>query len=231
MALRDLSQHLPGGYPGSGRGLDNFPKFSPDGQSIAFRTNRNGGEEVYVMDANGTNKINVTNHSALDLEFDWSPDGAQIVFTRLVQETYVIYVINTNGSGLVQVTNSSINSRYAAWSPDGTRIAYSRLITSGNTSFWQVVVRSLVDNTTAIISDSTQVAVFPQWSKDSKRIYYNIQRVGLGVRAVDASYNKILVGHFPRSLSWSPDGKEFLDADSLGITAVNADLTSMRRLS
>src|SRR5437867_9121346 len=49
--LQNLSQHPKGGYPGIGNGWDSAPQFSPDGNLIAFQTNRQGNQELYVMQA------------------------------------------------------------------------------------------------------------------------------------------------------------------------------------
>ena len=47
------------------------PAWSPDGTKIAFTSDRDGNSEIYVMDANGANQINITNNSAADLKPDW----------------------------------------------------------------------------------------------------------------------------------------------------------------
>ena len=58
--------------------------WSPDGQKIAFASQRDGNSEIYVMDANGSNQTNVTNNPASDFgDPTWSPDSAQITRSRL----------------------------------------------------------------------------------------------------------------------------------------------------
>ncbi len=50
---------------------DSFPAWSPDGQRIAFTTNRDGNQEIYVMNNNGSDPINFTRNPAEDLHPTW----------------------------------------------------------------------------------------------------------------------------------------------------------------
>ena len=63
-------------------GFDGFPRWSPNGEQIAFesRRDRNGNANVYVMDADGRRPRALTTHLAYDGQPSWSPDGSQILF-------------------------------------------------------------------------------------------------------------------------------------------------------
>jgi Tol biopolymer transport system component len=56
-------------------------QWSPDGTRIAFDSTRSGNREVWVMDADGTDLQNVSDHAGQDYAPSWSPDGSEIVFT------------------------------------------------------------------------------------------------------------------------------------------------------
>src|SRR5215470_3051334 len=60
---------------------DIYPRFSPDGNWIAFSSNREGNYDVYVIPASGGKPRQLTYHSADDNVVGWSPDGKRIVFT------------------------------------------------------------------------------------------------------------------------------------------------------
>jgi TolB protein len=57
------------------------PAWSPDGSRIAFDTTRDGNREVYVINADGTGLVNVSNDPSTDYAPAWSPDGTQLSFT------------------------------------------------------------------------------------------------------------------------------------------------------
>ncbi len=52
-------------------GNDLNPVWSPDGKKIAFQSNRDGNLEIYIMNADGSEQLNITNHSANDYNPDW----------------------------------------------------------------------------------------------------------------------------------------------------------------
>jgi DNA-binding winged helix-turn-helix (wHTH) protein len=60
--------------------MDCEPAWSPDGSRMAFWSNRDGGKEIYVMDANGSNVKRLTNNLADDVNPTWSPDGLKILY-------------------------------------------------------------------------------------------------------------------------------------------------------
>jgi Tol biopolymer transport system component len=66
-------------YPLSSRST--APAWSPDGSRIAFQSTRSGNHEIWVMDADGSDPVNVSQSPGADTEPAWSPDGGQITFT------------------------------------------------------------------------------------------------------------------------------------------------------
>ena len=59
---------------------DEQPRWSPDGQRLAFRSNRSGSYNLYVMDADGRNLRRLTDHAGNDYDPSWLPDGESVVF-------------------------------------------------------------------------------------------------------------------------------------------------------
>ncbi len=121
-----------------GQGHSEFPSWSPDGSQIAFhRYVPNGQGDIYVMDANGSNKRNVTNSSTGDWWPSWHPDGDRIAFHTIEQGIpFYISTINTDGSGRQEMLKSgSIFFRNPSWSPDGSRLAFQCNI---NSTIWEI---------------------------------------------------------------------------------------------
>ena len=91
---------------------------------IVFATVRFDNYEIYVMDADGKNQENLTNHPVDDNDPDWSPDGQKIAFVSWRDENNEIYMIGADGQGLERVTHDFPSQQNPSFSPDGRRIAY-----------------------------------------------------------------------------------------------------------
>ncbi len=96
---------------------DSTPEWSPDGTRIVFTRNLGGaaGNEVFVMNADGSNQVNLSNNSRFptagfnyDAIPSWSPDGTKIAFTS-TRDTgdFEVYRMNADGSGVTRITFAS----------------------------------------------------------------------------------------------------------------------------
>ena len=88
---------------------------------IAFTSNRDGNEEIYLMNDDGTNQVNLTNNPAPDWYPNWSPDGQNIVFSSSRdasgENDENIYSMNADGSNVERLTFGPGWSGFASWSP------------------------------------------------------------------------------------------------------------------
>ena len=66
---------------------------------IAFESNRDGNLEIYSMNPDGSDQVNLTNDPAEDPDPVWSPDGTRIAFVTASEGHRNIYVMNADGSG------------------------------------------------------------------------------------------------------------------------------------
>ena len=60
---------------------DEQPRWSPDGRRVAFKSNRSGSYNLYVMNADGSNVVRLTDHGLNDHDPTWLPDGESLVFS------------------------------------------------------------------------------------------------------------------------------------------------------
>ena len=135
-----------GGTPrriSEGLSWDVQPRFSPDGSRIAFTSDRGGGDNIWVMNADGSDKRQVTKEDfRLVNQPSWSPDGRFIAAkkhytTERSAGTGEVWLYHVTGGGGVQVVERA-NERLQkelgepTFAPDGSAIYYTRNTTPGN---------------------------------------------------------------------------------------------------
>ncbi len=126
----------------SGIPWDMQPRYSPDGRFIAFTSDRGGGDNIWVMDRDGSNPRQVTKESFRLLNSPaWTPDGQYIAarkhFTSRrslgAGEIWLYHRTGGDGVQLVARPNDQKDLGEPAFSPDGRYLYYSRDATPGST--------------------------------------------------------------------------------------------------
>lgn len=104
-----------------------MPAWSPDGEQIVFAATAVGGLQLFVMDVDGSNRVQLTVAPGSSSDPTWTPDG-RIAFTgrRDVESDGEIYVMNRDGSGVTPLTSGLGNDRTPNWSRDGARVVFMR---------------------------------------------------------------------------------------------------------
>ena len=103
---------------------DRGAEYSPDGQKIAFVSERSGFWEVYVCDRDGRNQFQLTNFSGpIGGAPAWSPDGSRIAYDSRIEGSSHIYVTSSTGGRATKLTNDYDTMPY--WSRDGKWIYYT----------------------------------------------------------------------------------------------------------
>jgi eukaryotic-like serine/threonine-protein kinase len=197
-----------------------------------------GNEEIYVMNADGTDQRRLTHSNTADNHPAVSPDGRMIAFTSQRAGGFDIFVMNADGTGQRQLTRFSdrgLGALGPTWSPDGKRIAF-------HTRVKRIDLYTInVDGTGLTrVTDDAAPELTPSWSPDGRRIVFSgglRQRFEIYVIDVDGRNRRRLtfneaMDHNPE---WSPDGRRIAfhsDRDGdMEIYVMNADGSNPVRLT
>jgi len=104
---------------------DDSPAWSPDGKTIAFVSDRDGGKlEIFVMAADGSNQRSLTQGPNGETPV-WSPDGERIAYVGGTRKTPTIQVMNADGSSSRAVVRDTTYIGGLSWSPDGHKLSFA----------------------------------------------------------------------------------------------------------
>ena len=218
---------------------DKHPCWSPDGKKIAFvGKDRDSNLDIFVMNADGTGKKNLTNNPGRYLSLRWSPDGKKIAFQLGGYDKYAIYVMNTDGSEQIRLTNNRANDGGPCWSPDGKRIVFW----SDRNGQKEIYIMNADGSEEKRVTNNSAYDGSPCWSPDGKKIVFTSDRDKKYINQVyiinaDGSEEKKITNNFgyDGNPCWSPDGKKIAfvsDRDGNNeIYVMKADGSDQRRLT
>jgi Tol biopolymer transport system component/predicted Ser/Thr protein kinase len=195
---------------------DVSPTYSPDGKRIAFESARTGNQEIWSVDSNGRDAVQVTNFAGPTVGTPrWSPDGTKIAFDSRKYENADIFVIGANGGEAVRITSEPSDEILPAWSSDGKWIFFISNRT-GQHEIWKApagggpavqVTRDGAFNLRSVPGEP--------W------LYYRGPNTTLFRMAQDGGKpEKLIEGLWGRN--WSPFGNQLLIYDNAGLYVVNA---------
>jgi Tol biopolymer transport system component len=208
------------GPPGKG------PVLSPDGTRIAYIGSGapEGIEALYVMNADGTNLVRLTDTPDESDNFPvWSPDSTRVSFSSHRQESNDSFVrtINADGTNLVTISPPGSHNDFPAWSPDGARVSFLRRTyddLGNNTSANVYVVNADGSNPVRFDNAANEWDGAAVWSPDGARLAFlranssPSQMADLyTIRPDGSDLRRLTTGQmaFEGSIiQWSPDGSK-----------------------
>ena len=205
---------------------------------ISFSSNRMGNFDIYVIDTNGENLRNLTNHPARDYIAAWAPNGRAFAFVSERDGNAEIYLMKLNETEPRRLTNRPESDIFPAWSPDGNWIAFtSRKRNTTSRSIYKIDVNG--EHLQQLTAEKGYTSG-PAWSPDGEQIVFSTIRDNIGgiyVMDADGKRRRRIViaeqhsGGYP---CWSPDGQQIAYTVSLmgsGIYIMDVDGQNPHRVS
>jgi len=147
---------------------DTMPVWSPDGDRLAFQSNRNGGPDIYLLDLATRAVSRLTHDGADNAPYAWSPDGTQIAFTAVYGGPPDIYVMDADGSNVRRLTRGQAVNSAPTWSPDGERLVF----VSDRDGDAELYVVDIEGGHAARVTNNTTEDRSPAWSPDGDRLAF-----------------------------------------------------------
>jgi len=200
---------------------DARPRYSPDGRTIVFESNRSGSVELWLMNSDGSNQRRLTFSPASghgNGAANFSPGGDQIVYqtTRTPGNSFDIWRIDVDGTNDTPLVTSPVEDSLPSWSPNGDKIAFSTRQVDPATDVHLINP----DGTGSVdITNSPGEDSWPVWSPDGTMIAFHSRLhdpVGEEIYRINANgtgRTQLTTNPPPTNSSafdifpfWSPDG-------------------------
>jgi len=163
----------------SPKGQEMFPKFSPDGQKIAFSGNYDGNTDVYIVGVDGGTPERLTHHSSSDLVVEWYPDGKHILYRSgmISPSSRFNRFFKQSIDGGLPETLALPYGELGSFSPDGNRMVFQFI--SRELRTWKryrggmasdIWLYDFVNNTSEKITDFAGTDAVPMWHENT--IYF-----------------------------------------------------------
>jgi TolB protein len=124
--------------------IDTSPSFSPNGQQIAFNSDRGGTPQIYVMGANGGGAHRISYGAGRYMTPVWSPRGDFIAFTKQSGGQFHIGIMRPDGSDERILTGSYLDEG-PTWAPNGRVLMFFREAQGGSSKLWTVDVTGRIE--------------------------------------------------------------------------------------
>lgn len=156
------------------------PKYSPNGNKILFETQIGNDSHIFVMNADGTNEVQLTNFTNTNGVYtgdaSWNADGSKIIFqtNKDTDGGSGIYIMNTDGSNVVRVIHTTVGEgeQNPKFSPNGTKILFETQIGDNSHIF---VMNVDGTNETQLTNFTNSNGVYTgdaSWSADGTKIVF-----------------------------------------------------------
>lgn len=142
--------------------------WSPDGRRLATRLRDGRIWDIYLVDADGSQVVNLTNDSFVDRAPSWSPDGSRVAYVSNHDARSEIFVIDSQGGPATQLTDNTALDETPNWSPDGTQIVFA----SNRDGDFEIYVMNADGTDQRRLTNSPREEFYPEWSPNGEHIAF-----------------------------------------------------------
>ena len=178
---------------------------SPDGERIAFDSDREGERAVYIADSDGRNVHRVSGPGFAAIP-SWSPDGRTLAYVRAEADrprVWNLWTTDLETGDERRLTSYRVGQPWgASWFPDGRRVAYSHET--------RLVIMDLATGKERVFPSPIKGRLVrtPAVSPDGSRILFQVYRDGAWlIDLKDGSMRRVLSDPSAEEYTWSPDGR------------------------
>jgi TolB protein len=173
---------------------------------IAFISNRDGNDELYMMDYDGANQTRITFNKMIDYMPAWSHDGKKIAYTSYRKGNADLYILSLYEGSISAVSTQGTNFS-AAFSPDGKKLAFCSTM-DGNA---EIYVANADGTNIKRLTFNKAIDTAPTWSPTSREIAFTSDRGGSPqIYIMDAEGSNVrrvsFGGEYNDAPAWSPTG-------------------------
>ncbi|NBR71653.1 MAG: biopolymer transporter Tol [Proteobacteria bacterium] len=185
------------------------PKFSPDGNKIAYSSDKSGYRDTYVIDLPSKKRSIVAQFPGQNTGASFSPDGSTLALSLSKFGNPEICTIPSSGGQPTRLTNTRGTDCSPSWSPDGTKIVY----VSDERGSPGLYILPATGGTPEKLNTESSYTTEPDWSPDGKKIAYSITSGGgqIGVYDIDSKKARIVSrGSGLESPSWTRNSRHLV---------------------
>lgn len=141
-----------------------MPAWSPDGKQVVYVSDKDGEQNVYLMDIASGSVTRLSNHEVGDINPVWSVDGSQILFVAerdipLVTGTLQFYLVNPDGSEMRPFTENDTFTGGLRYSPEGGQVVYM----SNEDGSWHIYVKDADGTNVHRVTEGDSNNLYPIW--------------------------------------------------------------------
>ena len=190
---------------------------APTTPKILFTSTRDGNREIYMMNPDGSEQVNLTQHPASDMDAVWSPRGDKILFVSIDNGTRVrdLYVMDPDGSNVRRVFKRKAKGRRErpTWSPDGKQFTYSYV--DWDRGEFGLYLGTFGEEDAELLPYGSS----PEWSPDGSEIAYSIShQFGARLTFMDVRTRKLEQPLPDKALQWQENPSWSAVGDRLAIS-------------